>query len=291
MLAHPLRRIALLALLGCAREVLAEPPPSASGRQVRELAAPEVRSTVECPSARRVKAVPEVLARQVAAEKSTPALRALLQSVHLGGPLEAKACREATVPASARLELIRARVLSVDSEDLLLVARGTVCGEETLLEGVVLHPSGAADTFCAIPLPFLPGLAEPGRFSTEVTVENLTDPVRQVLRVTTNLQSVEELSYWEWQAGALRSIASVKWGIFRGERRRESTAKVSVVGAGFPRELEVQESVREWARSAKSSRDGRIYEPGSRTKKRTYRLCYRRESPGSPDAYVECPEP
>jgi len=291
VLAHPLRRIALLCILGCALEVSAQPTPAVSGRQGREAAESGASSTGECPSSGRVTVTPEVLARKVDAARSTAELRALLQTVHLGAALDEKACREADALLAPRLDVSRARIVSAGAEDVLLLARGTVCGTQALLAGVVLHPVGAADTFCAIPLPFLPGLAEPGRVSTEVTVENLTDPVRQVLRVTTSLPSAEALSYWEWQAGALRSIASVKWGSFRGERRRESKATVSVVGAGFPRELEVQESVREWARSAKSSRDGRVYEPGSRTKKRTYRLCYRSESPGSPGAYVECPEP
>ncbi|MCP3102743.1 hypothetical protein LZ198_28090 [Myxococcus sp. K15C18031901] len=280
MHAHPSRRIALLVLLGGAPEVLAESP--------RQGGVPAMSATGECPSSRRVTAKPQELARRVEAAKSTREVRELLQSVGMGVAL---ACGQGEAVASARLAVSRARLLSAEVEDFVLLAEGTVCGEEKLLDGVVLHPTGAADSFCVVPMPFLPGLVEPGHSSTGVIVENLTDPVRQVLRVVTVRRAVHEWAYWEGEAGALRSIFSVTWGFFGGDDRREMTAKVSTVGSGFPRELEVRESIRESARFAKSSRGGRAYEPGSRTKERTYRLCYRREAPEDPRAYAPCPTP
>ncbi|WP_338261696.1 hypothetical protein [Corallococcus caeni] len=282
---HPprLRAAALLAILATTSAAAEEPPAPTPPSKVSQEA---------CPPALRVVVDPQELKRQVRAAKTTVGLRKLLHPLGLDSAWERQECLKEEGPASAQLDVFRARILSADAQDFILQARGQACDALKLLDGVVLHPLGSKNTFCAIPMKFLPGVVESQSFRVVFSFENLTDPVRQVFRVEqTDADSRNEyqtLSYWEAQEGSLRSIFTIESGSHMGFVHGSTEVKVTPVGDAFPRILEVKESSRECGKVIDMPSGESVYEPSCTDAENEVRMCYRRKSPGAPGVYDKC---
>jgi hypothetical protein len=223
-------------------------------------------------------------------------------------PAEAKALLEplglltnwandiATCPADTRTELaldvFKARIVSASTEDFVLQARGTVC-DRRILVGTVLHPLAGTDTFCALPLPFLPG--EPTEYDRGTTFgfEHLTDPVRQVFKVESQREdgrnSEHTLEYWEAQEGELRSLFSISSGESIGFIGGVSSAEVSVEGS-YPRVLRIDESSESCGRFVDLPSGATSYTTGCTRAENSARWCYQpvKDKPGQ-FTYAPCP--
>ncbi|QSQ13088.1 hypothetical protein [Myxococcus landrumensis] len=251
------------------------------------------RALADCPL--RVTVRPLELKKQVKAATTTTELKKLLQPLGmLMLPLSGwEACQGTGVDvASAQLDVFRARLVAADKQDVVLQARGVVCGSVRMLDGVVLIPTEGKDTFCALPLEFLPKLTHSSEHRAVFSFENLTDPGRQVFRVEKVESEVRSedlaLSYWEVQDGQLRSIFSVAWSSSVGLVTREADVKVVLVGKEYPRQLEVQESVRECGGTVDMPSGEQSQTEGCTHARNTERLCYRRESAKEPASYGRC---
>ncbi|RKH50310.1 hypothetical protein D7Y23_13785 [Corallococcus sp. AB050B] len=264
--------------------VLATPPAAAE--------APPSPSKAACPSALRVVVDPQELKKQVRAATTTAGLRKLLHPLGLDSAWEQLECLKEEGPASAQLDVFRARILSADTQDVVLQARGLLCEGNKLLAGVVLHPLSAKNTFCAIPMEFLPGSAEGESLRVVFSFENLTDPVRQVFRVemteTDARNEDETLSYWEAQEGRLRSIFTIKSTSHMGFVHGGTDVKVTPVGDTFPRVLEIKESSTNCGRFTDMPSGESVYDSSCTDAANEVRMCYRRQSPGEPGRYDKC---
>jgi hypothetical protein len=275
---HPSRWIAIAALLTAGvplPEALAQPPAS-------------------CPKGRRVQVKPQELKKKVRKAASAAELETLLEPLGMTTEWRKEACTQKDKP-SVVLDVFRARLFSAEKQDLVLQARGEVCaqGLVALLDGVVLHPLEGQDTFCAIDIPFLPGVLNNFHGKTVFGFEKLTDPVRQVFRVDSATvdarNTTEELSYWEVQEGELRSIFSMMTsGEHLGFVNSAASAKVTVQGSRFPRELHIQESTRSCGRFVDMPSGESVYSQDCTEASNELRLCYQRAPNGPHSAYTEC---
>ncbi|MHA7632797.1 hypothetical protein [Corallococcus sp. M7] len=277
-----LRAAVLLAVL-CTTPASAEEPPSSTP--------PSKVAQDACPPALRVVVEPQELKKQVRAAKTTAGLRKLLHPLELDSAWERMECLKEEGPASAQLDIFRARILSADAQDFVLQARGQLCDGLKLLDGVVLHPLSGKNTFCAIPMEFLPGVVESQAFRVVFSFENLTDPVRQVFRVEkTDADSRNEyqtLSYWEAQEGSLRSIFTIESGTHMGFVHGSTEVKVTPVGDAFPRILQIKESSRDCGTFIDMPSGESVYDSSCTDVENEVRMCYRK-SPGAPGGYDGC---
>ncbi|MBN9683610.1 MULTISPECIES: hypothetical protein [unclassified Corallococcus] len=255
--------------------------------------APSSRASPDaCPLALRVVVEPQELKKQVRGAKTVSGLRKLLHPLGLDSAWERQECMKEDGAASAQLDVFRARIVSADAQDIILQVRGQACDGLKLLDGVVLHPLGAKNTFCAVRMEFLPGVVESQAFRVVFSFENLTDPVRQVFRVeqhdADSRNEYETLSYWEAQEGALRSIFTIESGSHMGFVNGATEVKVTPVGDAFPRFLQVKESSRDCGGFVDMPSGESVYEDSCRDAENEVRMCYRRKSPGAPGVYDKC---
>jgi hypothetical protein len=245
-----------------------------------------------CARGRRVQVKPQELKKKVRAATSGAELKALLEPLGMNTEWIQDECTKREQP-SVVLDVFRARIMSADAQDFVLQARGRVCESVSLLDGVVLHPLEGKDTFCAIGMPFLPGVPDAYHRSITFGFENLTDPVRQVFRVESTREDPRntygELSYWEAQGGELRSIFSIESGEHMGFQNAASSVKVTARGSGFPRELHIQESSRSCGRFVDMPSGHTSYTSDCTEAVNEVRQCYQRASPGDSGRYGECP--
>ncbi|RKH90036.1 hypothetical protein D7Y21_08185 [Corallococcus sp. AB045] len=273
----------LLTVLATAPAAAEEPPSSTP---------PSKGSQDACPPALRVVVDPQELKKQVRAAKTTTGLRKLLHPLGLDSAWEQHECLKEEGQVSAQLDVFRARILLADAQDFVLQARGQACDGLKLLDGVVLHPLGGKNTFCAIPMDFLPGVVESQAYRAVFSFENLTDPVRQVVRVeksdADSRNEYQTLSYWEAQEGTLRSIFTIESGSHMGFVHGATEVKVTPVGDAFPRFLQVKESSRDCGSFVDMPSGESVYESSCRDAENEVRMCYRRKSPGAPGGYDKC---
>ncbi|MBZ4333138.1 hypothetical protein [Corallococcus sp. AS-1-12] len=290
MLMHPSFAMLLPLLRGAVLlAILATTPAAAEAPASSSL--PSKVSQDACPPALRVVVDPQELKKQVRAAKTTAGLRKLLHPLGLDSPWERQECLKEEGPASAQLDVFRARILSADAQDFVLQVRGQVCDGMKLLTGVVLHPLSGKNSFCATPMGFLPGVVESQAFRVVFSFENLTDPVRQVFRVEeTDADSRNEyqtLSYWEAQEGALRSIFTIESGSHMGFVHGSTEVKVTPVGDAFPRFLQIKESSRDCGKFIYMPSGESVYETSCTDAENEVRMCYRK-SPGASGGYDKC---
>lgn len=254
--------------------------------------APPSPSKDACPSGSRVVVEPQELKKQVRASETTDGLRKVLRPLGLDAAWGQLECLKKEGPTSAQLDVFRARIVSADAQDFVLQARGQLCEGMKLLAGVVLHPLGEKNTFCAIPMEFLPDATESESRRVVFSFVNLTDPVRQVFKVemteTDARNEDETLSYWEAQEGRLRSIFTIKSTSHMGFVHGGTDVKVTPVGDTFPRVLEIKESSTNCGRFTDMPSGESVYDSSCTRAANEARMCYRRKSPGAPGSYDEC---
>ncbi|MCE9672883.1 hypothetical protein LY474_34265 [Myxococcus stipitatus] len=250
-----------------------------------------------CPAKRRVTMSPQVLKKQLRAATKATEVKKLLAPLQLGLRWsDAEACVEESAPAEVVLDVFRARILSADTEDFVLQARGVVCGSLPMLAGVVLHPLAEKGVYCLTEMPFLPGMETSySNYPPKVVFafENLTEPVRQVFRVDFHQESTRSedsaISYWEAREGTLEEI-------FKLESQSgvsftfstSSDVSVSAEGKEFPRQLRLKESVRNCGReitlpSGAVEHDNECSEASNEAL-----YCYKRTAPDAPASYEKC---
>ncbi|MBM7119251.1 hypothetical protein [Archangium primigenium] len=243
-----------------------------------------------CAHGQRVQVKPSDWTAKVRAAPSAGELKSLFTALGLKTDWARAACggTPAVVP-----ELQDARVLSADTRDVLLQVRGTVCGGTRLLDGVLLHPMGAPDTWCALRLPFLPGVPEASWVRTTVGFEHLTDATRQVIRVDSKTSDgrddVEALEYWEGGREDVHLIFIVPTKTrHQGVVERASTAKVSPRGEGFPRELFIEETMRDCGQFVDLPSGARALSGTCREESQKTPWCYRRSPARDTGGYHPC---
>lgn len=294
--ARSLATVALLAAAVATPDSFAGPPTSAATGTDAGVPAPGSPSGPPAPEAgcargRRVQVKPQELKKKVRAASSAAELKTLLAPLGMTTEWMKDECTKTEKP-SVVLDVFRARIVSADAQDFVFQARGDVCASLQVLDGVVLHPLEGQDTFCAIPMPFLPRVPDNFHRSTTFGFENLTDPVRQVFKVESKREdsrnTYEELSYWEAQGGELRSIFFIESGEHMGFENAVSSVKVTVRGSGFPRELRLEEESRSCGRFVDMPSGDTVHTTDCTEASNEQRLCYRRASPGGPGTYEKC---
>jgi hypothetical protein len=237
---------------------------------------------------------PPELKKKVRGATSRTELKRLLGSLGMNTEWNGLSCskKEEEEPPSVVLDVFKARLVSAEQQDLVVQARGQVCEEARLLSGVVLHPLEGKDTYCAMDMPFLPGLPDTYHRKTVFGFENLTDPVRQVFKVDSEREDSRnnyfELSYWEAQDGELRSIFTLPTGEHRGFVNEVSTAKVTVQGTGFPRQLLIEESSRSCGKFVDMPSGDSVYTSDCTEVSNEKRECYQRDPRTGRAGYAEC---
>ncbi|TQF11438.1 hypothetical protein FJV41_34160 [Myxococcus llanfairpwllgwyngyllgogerychwyrndrobwllllantysiliogogogochensis] len=203
-----------------------------------------------CPLEQQVTVLPKVLKKQLGAATRFAEVKKLLEPLLLETRWDMYSSCKEDDPVSVVLDVFRARIVSAETEDVVLQARGKMCGQEQFITGAVLHPLAEKNAYCSINMPFLPGKPEQSTSYDPTKIvfafENLTDPVRKNIRV----ELVDcprfchsELSYWEAQDGSLVKIFGIEWGS-GGDYSGSSSSSVSVTAEGkeFPRKLRLKES-------------------------------------------------
>jgi len=210
----------------------------------------------ECPGGRRVTFEPKAAKKAFQAAKTAKELEPLLRALALKTAEKASSCVEQE-PSRAAVDVFKAALFGSEKRDLVVQARGWMCGAK-LLDGVVLRRAGGeANVWCAFPLPFLPGLVDMeylGEHRLTFGFVNLTDAKRQTVRVDsyesqrgTGMFEEESTSFYDVDpgTGALRELFTLEASSGRGGFTSESQStdiRVSVVeDAHFPRKLKVEE--------------------------------------------------
>ncbi|MCP3105166.1 hypothetical protein LZ198_40490 [Myxococcus sp. K15C18031901] len=251
-----------------------------------------------CPSERRVTVVPQALKKQLGAATTTAEVKKLLAPLQLGLPWDAEACTKAETPAAVKLDVFRARIISADTEDLVLQARGKVCEYLTLLAGAVLHPLGEKNTYCLTKMPFLPGMETSySNFPPEAVFafENLTDPVRQAFKVDAHQGDVHgesnAISFWEAEAGSLVELFKLEWtdGAFT-VFSSSSEVTIRVEGKEFPRQLRLEEATRSCGTQTTLPSGELVVDSECSEASSESVYCYKRTRPDVPAAYEKCGE-
>jgi hypothetical protein len=245
-----------------------------------------------CAKGRRVQVKPQELKKKVRGATSREELKKLLDALGMTVDWSGLSCTQEAAP-SVVLDVFKARLVSAEQQDLVVQARGSVCEGVQLLSGVVLHPLAGKDTWCAIAMPFLPGL--PGEYhrKTVFGFVNLTDPVRQVFKVDSEEEHPRntsvDLSYWEVQQGELRSIFGITSNVYSGFTHGASIAKVTPQGTDFPRQLLIKESTTECGKFVEMPSGDSVYTGDCTEVSNEQRQCYQRDPRSGRTAYAECP--
>ena len=280
--------LGVTAALLAARLSFAEPPnPPVSDTSTQAPATEAPR----CAKGLRVRVKPPELKTKVRTARSSVDLKALLAPLGITTEWMRSTCTEAP---SVVLDVFQARIVSADTRDFVLQARGMVCGDTRLLDGVVLHPLEEPDTFCAIDMPFLPGMPDAYQVRTTFGLETLTDPVRQVFRVESKTSDsrneTESLEYWEAYDGELHLLFIIPTkNEHMGFVNSVSSAKVTVGGSGFPRELLIEESVRNCGRFIDLPSGERALTNDCTEATNEARWCFQRAPSGGAGGYRVCP--
>ncbi|AKF85070.1 hypothetical protein MFUL124B02_08855 [Myxococcus fulvus 124B02] len=250
-----------------------------------------------CPQERRVTVVPKTLKKQLGAATRSAEVKKLLEPFHLELKWNRHSSCKEDAPASVVLDIFRARIVSAETEDIVLQARGTLCGNAAFFAGVVLHPLAEKNVYCSMNMPFLPGEPEsagngPDAPRIVFAFENLTDPVRKVIRAELNdcpRFCHSELTYWEAQEGALKEIFRIEWDSGASHYGSSNTnVSVSAEGKEFPRKLRLKESVESCGSQVTlpSGAIGYTSECDEASSEVVY--CYQREEPQGPGRFNEC---
>ncbi|NTX66193.1 hypothetical protein HUA74_36600 [Myxococcus sp. CA051A] len=249
-----------------------------------------------CPLEQQVTVLPKALKKQLGAATRSAEVKKLLEPLHLETRWDMYSSCDADDPASVVLDVFRARIVSAETEDVVLQARGTMCGQEQFIAGAVLHPLAEKNAYCSINMPFLPGKPESSISYAPTKIvfafENLTDPVRKVIRVelvACPRFCTSEFSYWEAQDGSLKKIFGIEWGSgsdFSGSTN--SNVSVSAEGKEFPRKLRVKESV-ESCGSTVTLPSGEIAHSSACDEASSEAIyCYQRNEPQLTGTFNEC---
>ncbi|WP_342379535.1 hypothetical protein NVS55_08670 [Myxococcus stipitatus] len=232
--------VALCPLTGLAQT---PPPDAGTGSGAAgpgAVAAPPPKPWV-CPPAQRVTLVPKALKTQLGAATRFAEVKKLLAPLRLAFEGNSYASCEKDAPASVVLDVFRARIVSAETEDVVLQARGKICDDQPFFAGMVLHPLAEKNAYCALSMPFLPGGLESSyglEHKLVFAFENVTDPVRKAFKVeysSCHRFCDHVVSYWEARDGALRSLFELEWS-------DGSSASISLEGKEFPRKLRLIET-------------------------------------------------
>lgn len=242
----------LLVALGPLTGMAQTPPPLAIGKGGGDagtgVAIASPPKPWVCPPERRVTVLPRVLKKKLSAAKESAEVKKLLEPLQLGLPWDRfGSCIKQNAPASVTLDVFRARLLSAETEDFVLQARGSVCDNVLLLAGVVAHPLEEKNLYCLMKMPFLPGMNESYAPTVVFAFENLTHPLRHVIKVDSEEGQPSSmqyaLSYWEAQGGSLEKIFGLEWSSGSDALGSGgSSVEVSAEGKAFPRQLLLKES-------------------------------------------------
>ncbi|WP_143097497.1 hypothetical protein [Myxococcus fulvus] len=241
--------------------------------------------------------MPKALKKQLGAATRSAEVKKLLEPLHLELQWNRYASCEEDAPASVVLDIFRARIVSAEMEDIVLQARGKICNNEAFFAGVVLHPLTEKNVYCSMNMPFLPGKPESAGSDPDATrivfaFENLTDPVRKVIRAELNdcpRFCRSELTYWEAQDGALQEIFRIEWDSGAGPHGSSNTSvSVSAEGKEFPRKLRLKESVESCGSQVTLPSGATAYTSECNEASSEAVYCYQREEPRGPGRFNAC---